>query len=76
MSANPIPSALPIVSSCRAFALQCKPYGVARVLNDSADTIEELYEALEELLGSAFDGPAYDRAVAALAKARGEQVRP
>lgn len=46
-----------------------------RVLNEFpalAGAYIEAIEALERILEYAFDGPAYDEAVAAIAKARGE----
>ena len=43
----PTPDAL--AASCRAFALQCKPFGVSGVLNEAADLIQQQQATIERL---------------------------
>ena len=53
----PTPGAL--AASCRAFALQCKPFGVSGVLNEAADLIQQQQATIERL--SAFAESLADR---------------
>lgn len=41
-----------LISSCRAFALQTQPFGVAGVLNDAAEALSQLTREVDELRGA------------------------
>ena len=49
MTSMTIPTPDALAASCRAFALQCKPFGVSGVLNEAADLIQQQQADIERL---------------------------